>query len=282
MKNAGYRLDVLQSEYLDYCSQIVDRCSTYESQSFSPIATSPLSALDKAVLIERKMVPKEIFAKILHVCLLLQRQGIPVSVPSAIEDISPTPLNGLAAMHRLQADLTSLRPGTFYFAHILLPHSPFALRPDCSVSPVSNWQQGSPGRPQRAREDAYAQQALCALNQVSRVIDAVQRSPAGQHTVIIVHGDHGSRINDVEPFAENIGNFGDETLLAGYSTLFAVRGPNLTPGYDSQHYPVTQLLQELAASKFEKTASHPDPHPAVILLDRKLSPRRVEALPRHW
>jgi arylsulfatase A-like enzyme len=120
------------------------------------------------------------------------------------------------------------------------------------------------------------------LNQVSRVIDAVQRSPAGQNTVIIVHGDHGSRINDVEPFAENIGKFGDETLLAGYSTLFAVRGPNLTPGYDSQHYPVTQLLQELAASKFEKTASHPDPHPAVILLDRKLSPRRVEALPRHW
>ncbi len=49
---------------------------------------------------------------------------------------------------------------------------------------------------------------------------------------IIVHGDHGSRISVIEPAAQYADQVTDRDLIDSYATLFAMRGPTVTAGYD--------------------------------------------------
>jgi hypothetical protein len=47
---------------------------------------------------------------------------------------------------------------------------------------------------------------------------------AGKDAIIIVQGDHGSRMTDVDPFVDNLGKFGSADMIASYSALFALLG----------------------------------------------------------
>jgi hypothetical protein len=213
---------------------------------------------------------------------MLKGAGVDLPPMAPLAELNVSPLNGLDAMRLLGRDLTHLQPGQFYFAHILLPHKPYALRSDCSVAPVVQWRQGLRGQPLIERQDAYAEQMLCATRELARVLNSIDRSPAAGQTVVIVQGDHGSRISDFEPKTDNIGKFGDDTLIAWYSTLFAVRGPGIAAGYDPRHFSRVDLLEELAGSGFRSTASHPVADPTVMLADEDLTPRRLVALPKDW
>jgi hypothetical protein len=282
LKRSGYRINVLQSMFIDYCSDLVDLCTTYHSQSYAPVPSSPLSAGDKAILIERKMVPTKVVQAVWRAYLWLKDVGFDLPAVPPITELHTTPMNGLAAIRRLQRDLTNLQPGQFYFAHILLPHKPYALRSDCSVVPISHWRQGLRGQPLIERQNAYAEQMLCTSRELAAVLTSVDRSPAHGNTIVIVHGDHGSRISDFDPTAGNIGKFGDDALVAGFSTLFAVRGPGIKAGYDNRHYSLAELLHELAASGFRKTGSHPIVNPSVFIADNNGVVRRRVALPKAW
>jgi hypothetical protein len=63
--------------------------------------------------------------------------------------------------------------------------------------------------------------------------------------LIIVHGDHGSRIFRVEPRARNKGKLTRQDLLDGFSTLFAVRSPATDAGLSERIAPVSRLLGEV-------------------------------------
>jgi hypothetical protein len=294
LQKSGYRVNVLQSQYIDYCSGIVDVCTTYRSETYSTVAQTRLPAGDKAILITRKMVPTVVRYAVMKLYLWLRGAGYNFSVPSPVMELHTTPLNGVRAMRLLRDDLGRLRPGDFYFAHILLPHSPYVFRADCAVAPVLQWRQGnvaSLGRSLRTairaeplveRQDAYDQQTLCTLREFAAVLNTVEQSPAGKNAIIIVHGDHGSRISDVAPEIPNIGKLSDDALIANYSTLFAVRGPDIKPGFDSRHYPVSDLIYELVTSNFRKTGSHPISDPVVFVTDEKAGVRRTIPLPSHW
>ena len=282
LKRAGYRINVLESGWIDYCSALVDQCTTYHQQSFTPVATAPLNASQKAVLIVTKMVPKSLLEAVSKTSVALQHAGYDVSTPVAARNLSPVALNGLAALQRLQQDVADLEPGQLYFAHILLPHQPFELGSDCSVTPVGQWLEAEPGYPMAARQNNYDQQVLCTLRAVERVVQAIDRSPAGRDAVVIVHGDHGSRIGDFRPMTETTGKFGDDALVAGYSTLFAVRAPAIRPGYDNRHFPVVDLFRELAASDWRRTGSHPVVRPWVNIIDARFVDRSRQNLPMSW
>jgi hypothetical protein len=282
LKRRGYRISVIQSEWIDYCSELVEQCTTYQSQNYATVAGSPLTASEKAVLISRKMIPSVLLKAIVGIFLRLQESGYDAKIPVAATDLSPIAMNGLGAIRQLERDVTDLQPGQFYFAHILLPHRPLVLRSDCSVAPIRQWRQAGPGQPLAERLSAYDQQALCSLRAISDVVRAVERSPAGSNAIIIIHGDHGSRIGDVEPMAENMGKFGDDALVAGFSTLFAVRAPGISAGYDTRHFPIGDLVHELARSNFHRTGSLPVARPAVNIMDESLVARRRQPMPNSW
>ena len=62
--------------------------------------------------------------------------------------------------------------------------------------------------------------------------------------LIIVHGDHGSRINLIDPSIDVVDRMVDSDFLDAFSTLFAIRAPGIEPGYDLS----TRSIQELVAN----------------------------------
>lgn len=282
LKTAGYRINVFQSEYIDYCSALVDLCTIYNSTYYGNIADTSLGATDKAILIGRKMVPGMVISAGTRAYMRLHDAGYRLPVPVPNTNLNPTAINAWAAFRRLEKELSDVQPGHLYFAHILLPHMPYALRPDCTLAPIAQWRERVRTQPLAEREDAYAKQLICTTRQIGAVLKAVDNTPAGRNAIVIIHGDHGSRISDFEPLAENIARIDDDDLVAGYSTLFAVRAPGIQPGYDPRHYRLVDLLHELATSGFRNTGSHPSADPVVVLVDKKMIPRRRVPLPKAW
>jgi hypothetical protein len=77
----------------------------------------------------------------------------------------------------------------------------------------------------------------------------------------VIHGDHGSRIANVDPKTRNRDRLTPVDMLAGYNTLFAVRAPQIQPGLDSTPSATPDILAALARNKFAsldgmKPASH--------------------------
>jgi hypothetical protein len=65
-----------------------------------------------------------------------------------------------------------------------------------------------------------------------------------ENSVIVIHGDHGSRIMKTEPTIENEQALTNQDIVDGYSTLFAVKYPKHNGYYDPKPYPIEFLLQD--------------------------------------
>lgn len=132
----------------------------------------------------------------------------------------------------------------FYFIHELLPHYPYSLSAECDLRTPGEWRSRTDG-PIELRRAAYRDQVACVTKLVGEVADA-----AGDDAIIIVHGDHGSRITRTDPGIETVGEFTDDDLVAAHSTLFAVRAPGIAAGYDDREVPVASVLAALVDSGF--------------------------------
>jgi hypothetical protein len=73
--------------------------------------------------------------------------------------------------------------------------------------------------------------------------------------VIILHGDHGSRMNIVVP--DNSEPLVPSDFRDAYSTLFAVKSPTVPAGNDGRPVAVGCLLAAVLESEF--TSASPDP-----------------------
>ncbi len=282
----GYRIDVHQSEFLDLCAHpAVRSCATYNSPRLDVLARAPLGAADKAGLIAMRLaLLSESVAALVNLYEGARIGG------AALPDLGTSVggrvsmLNALEAFDRLIGELRAARPGRAYFAHLLLPHYPYGLAPDCSVRPVGRWMVRRSGAAREAREAAYADQLRCAMARVDAALAALAASPAGRDAIVVIHGDHGSRITAADPLAGNAGAIGERDMIAGFSTLLAVRLPGAAPAWRAEPVPVAGVLAHLARSGF---ASLPAPGaappvPTVVLDDARWVPRRNAPLPASW
>jgi hypothetical protein len=103
-----------------------------------------------------------------------------------------------------QQGLATIEPGRAFVLHVLVPHFPYMLDQACNLKPVGDWRV-PPRYDKRAKRDevysAYWDQAACADRLAMELVSAVQATPFGQQAIIIVHGDHGSRIGRDTPQA---------------------------------------------------------------------------------
>jgi len=178
------------------------------------------------------------------------------------------------------------KPGEVYFAHLLAPHFPYITDRDCTVKRWDDWitHRSFPDT-WAARHHGYFDQLICVTSKMEQVLEALRKSPAGPDSIVIVHGDHGSRITREDPVAEEIGQqFDDDDLISSYSTLFAIRAAGSEPGYVQSRIPVAQLLAEAARAGFSEP--HPDAAPplgpSVMLEDSDWRPVRRHPLPEAW
>ena len=161
----------------------------------------------------------------------------------------------MTAMDRLLSDIGAAAPGTAYFGHLLLPHFAYVFDRDCRVIPdPANWLNNAealvapPFRnteaTRSARYQRYFEQVRCLHRMLAEIFAALGQADRFDRAIVILHGDHGSRISRLEPMIENVDRLSDADLVDSFSTLFAVRLPGLEAGYDMTTRSIHGLFAE--------------------------------------
>jgi len=284
----GYKLTIFQSDFADYCTGAeFYECVSYDSSGLRPTLAAPLDVTDRAALITSKFLTLSgLFGLAMDnwdgLAKALRRLGL--GAPSYTgSSRASSAVASLEAINALDERVKSLQPGDAIFAHLIAPHHPYVTRSDCTYLPWRRWETLTSDSAIPVRRSAYDEQARCTALKVAGLLRAVERSPAGNNTVIIIHGDHGSRITRFNPKMATLGQFDDSDMIAGFSTLFAIRAPGVAPAYFTEREPVPSLLRDFARSDFRSTP-HPAPLPVpfVYLADEDWKPVRSVPLAPSW
>ena len=289
LASQGYRLHVYQSDYVDYCRHgAVVSCSDYTVAGLEDVAGAPLPPRDKARLAlfgflslsEAILGGARTYDRVTRDA---RAHGIPLQ-PFDLEFRSKvSTVNALAAFDKLIADLKSAEPGEAYFAHILAPHYPYLADRHCRLLPADRWIMRRSALSLRQRNAAYFEQIRCTTSKVAAALQALGQSPAGRRTIILVHGDHGSRITRVDPGSHRVGQFSDADVIAGHSTLFAFRPLAAAPSYDPAPASLPALLGSVAASDLAAPQAPARSRPPIVYLsDRNWRPTQRRDLPVSW
>jgi len=279
----GYSINVFQTTYLDVCQdpRTVAHCESYDFAGIRELQYSQLDWKDRLYAVSAAYVTRYFFYNPLRRAGRFlrdnaNRQGLPGWVASSIRAL-PSFLSAPPSEHyapvatrvlteRLIAAVSGARRGQYVFAHLMLPHYPYVFRPDCSFRPPSEWNvrtdpYAPPSRSntpegREARYVQYLDQVECLYKDLDRLLDAIP-TELQQDAVVILHGDHGSRINIVAPDPGRARRLTSTDLRDAYSTLLAVRSPAVPSGEDERRVDIGCMLTALVASEF--TSASPDP-----------------------
>jgi hypothetical protein len=276
----GYRTSAVLPTYLDLCvNQPLTHCRKYERSELTSMLGTSLSAVDRATVIG---------------FTLLQLAGLPSRTAEALQlranDWFGTagrrpynrakllPLASLGQLDRFADELATLKRGEARVIHLLLPHDPYILDAQCRVRPESDWlDEHGPGAPE-AREKAYADQVRCMQQRLGRMLDRLNQSAAGREAIVLIHGDHGSRISPIAPFLGGP-DLTERELLMSHATFFAMRVPGEPGGEVPGTYALEELMADFRARDFAAAPRPPESDRTMLLMDAQWIPRERRKLP---
>jgi hypothetical protein len=270
LASLGYKVHVYQSNYIDLCpDNLAATCRTYSTNSFDMLPRLNVPLTTKLAIIGGTFLKQSdayVRTKEKYQATRLRHANLPLPKWNW-EERTPAAVGTMPMFDAVADQLSRARRGTFVFAHFLLPHHPYVYNASCEQPRASKWltredydRANVPGgiinvpegRAERYR--GYLQQILCAQKKVDAVIAAIP--PAlRQDAIIIVQGDHGSRISLVDPTTVAAVAPAASDYADMFSTLFAVRAPAIEQGYDTRVTPITCLLRSLAQSDFRSLSS---------------------------
>lgn len=241
----GYRIRVYQSTFMDFCRNpsIVSDCYVYPVWGFDAAREAiPLGGRIR-LLMSVYVRDSLVYYTAKHTLYERLRRAFPGLMPWTWERGRTTPLTTMAALARLRKDLTDASPGTAYVAHLLLPHAPYAYDSACGIRHPATWRNSgddlNTADSRRERYSQYFDQTLCLYSQLRTLFEQLRDSGRLDDAVVLMHGDHGSRIAGRHPASWR------EEYQDVHSTLFAVKAPGIAPGVDHSHRSVSQLFEEL-------------------------------------
>ena len=254
LKALGYDVTVYQSSFMDICrNNSPERCETYDSTSIKSIDSTPLSAVERSALLGANFLSLSGIASRIsggydNIAVELMHRGVRLP-PSPLGKSGASSIASLATVDRFAKMVSSSGPGKAYFYHVLLPHSPYSTNAECSLKPPALWLERFAPPEASYRQTAYLEQLQCTTLLVERIFQSLSQSEAKDNFIMILHGDHGSRIMSKEP-SPALGALSLEDFKAGYSTLFAVRFSGEGPAMISQPASIGQLMGSLVTSEF--------------------------------
>jgi hypothetical protein len=275
----GYDIQIYQTSFVNYCNQsreIIRKCLTYTAFGISSEALVSLTTVEKLDLITSMFgyfyangIVHEVYQRLVS---FAARVGSPIPeweiVPAS--DLGPIPV--LPVFDQLVSDVIDApRSGTMFLAHLLIPHHPYSVDDGCEIRrPVGDWKKPHLERDAadgavntaESRAERYAEyigQASCALTKIEQLIEAMKSAGKFENAIIIIHSDHGSRIERVRPRLPNKDRLSRQDYHDGYSILFAVKAPHVAPAYDLRMLPLEQLLR-FAQSGEQELLKEPDEH----------------------
>jgi hypothetical protein len=259
------RLHVLASEFIDLTPAMkhvpnLASFTRYRTEGFSFDATASQISFMERLKIIFSQASESIWERHVPLYLLLLRETEPgrqlEKITKVVKLAHPlttmTLLSNLGNMIRKNG-----QRGEYYFAHLLLPHYPYIFSPDCRVRPTADWL-ASDATPEvdtpqtRAwRYRLYYEQVLCTNRLIGKFLDAIEQNPALSDAVVIIHGDHGSRISlrDPEMWAGSSYSEADYDR-DWHATFFAVRILGNASGRSSQPAAIHDLYKDLVKNDF--------------------------------
>ena len=262
LSEQGYRIKVFQTDYLDFCAggQVrSEDCVTLPTIALRGLMTVDLSIGDKSTLLFENFLQN---AFLLRVAARVADRYAPGDAGESGQNLwhwRPRPLTSLSAMsliEQFQAALGAAQPGTAYFAHLLLPHHALIYDRDCqTAAKLEDWMNSTDALLERssirntaamraARYERYVEQVRCTHVKLAEMLSALRAAGRFDDAIIIVHGDHGSRISQREALSSFAEALSDDDIRDSYSTLFALRTPDQAPGYRQDSRSIQALFAD--------------------------------------
>ena len=260
MSARGYHVQVLQTDYLDLCSTpgeiALTHCTTYTLESIKAIQTSGLGLGDRAQAIIGS------FGQLSHWLQSWRRtyrkharQQVASGVTLPEWPVRAGRLSTLSSrrmLPRVERAFAQAQPGTLVFAHLLIPHFPYAYDRNCQLRPSPlEWRtykdptlqptRNSPTS-RAERYPLYLEQLACTNRLVTEMLARVLSHTPLRDAVVIVHGDHGSRINLTTPNKMNVARLRPSDYGDAFATHFAIRAPRFGTGIEPTSIAIDRLL----------------------------------------
>jgi hypothetical protein len=265
LSDRGYRIRVYQTDFLDFCADPevrIESCLVYPFSGLPTLAVTDVPVADKVRLLFENLLFESFINRVIAGIDTRLRggswsgEGLPPAAPWHWDLRRLGPLSASTAMDRLVSDIRAAEPGTAYFAHLLLPHFAYVFDRHCRVvQDPANWLNNaealvpSPFKnteaTRSARYERYFEQVRCLHKRFAEILETLDGAGLSDRAIVILHGDHGSRISRLDPMVENVEHLSDADLLDSFSTLFAVRYPGLEAGYDETRRSIHGLFAEL-------------------------------------
>jgi len=242
LRSEGFAIAAYESDYLEFCATRTECAATtrYAASTIGVLERLPIPWTRKTRYLASTYLLSDMFLWGLAYSLsphLLQRTNWRIG-PLSVAGVWPG---------RLSRDILQAQRKTMFFAHLLTPHSPYVYRRDGVLRDDREWVDG---RDCSAAEPAaydrqyarYAEQVEYLSAQLDGFLSKLRADPVYDPSLIVVHGDHGSRLlarstetaNGVEGASEDYAaRYGSGTpavrdLIDGFSTLLAIKAPRAT------------------------------------------------------
>ena len=256
LRELGYELRVHESTYIDFCTGAQAPVATCDVQQANSIAN--IGFIGGSWITRAKLTGEYFVATHSHVYTRLR--GEPPNCCAAVSG------GGLAVLQRVTSDIAAGQSGaTAYFVHVLVPHRPVQMDDQCRVLPADRQVGYAYGEHRsdsvwHAAVTAYGDQVRCAHRILGRVIDAIDSTVGRDNAIVIVHGDHGSRMHPHAPVRDSLQSFTVDELNSMFSTLFAIRRPHVAPALHRDPIPIQDAIWGLARSGFKDSLPGPWQH----------------------
>jgi hypothetical protein len=272
LRDLGYAIHVYQSSYLDYCHStgvVVASCAVAAGNSIANIGY-----LQGEWTLRGALAGRYFLNMTSHVYRRLHGRD---------EDAWTRSVVGRALEQLRQVrDAVSGSPGwgTAIFVHVLVPHQPLEVGTDCSaywqraywhrlpvesgVNRLDTIRAATPMAPDgpssdfhlsgsawRMRLAQYGAQVYCVHREIARIMAAIDSTVGPNGAIVIVHGDHGSKLSPDTSRYGKLSEMNRDQLNGLFSTLLAIRRPRVPKALRQEPVPVQDLFWALVRSDFK-------------------------------
>ena len=283
LSSRGYKLNVLaDSIHFDYCSGsvvMIDNCVKSALSGMKLLKGSKLVLVDKLRVVFSHFLKSSYTITVIrhsynHFRGILSEQGIELPLWNWVVKRPLMPLLSLQFFDTLSEKIETLPDGNFVYSHLMIPHQPFVLRSDCSLNPLlDEWEGGGEHNQEQqntsfSREKRYRQyfyQMKCVYRKLDNLFEQMRKHGIFDDSIIILHGDHGSRISRFEMYAKYLEHISTRDLEDYFSTLFAVKLPNVKEHYSTKRQPIEELLAQTLFPNLEITKKTKESEPFFYL-----------------
>jgi hypothetical protein len=279
----GYRIHIVQTTFLDACSrlrELIVSCVTYPANSLSSLRLLPLDAPHRILLEHGYFLSAESYfatsmrSKLWRLTSRNPSDDDPGNTIAQWQAGRGDAGMALLALSHLGERLRAGLHGSYHYVHVLSPHFPYELDRSCKAHRDftdrlgAGWLDGLWGNTTASRKvrwALYAGQVECLYARLDSLLATIDSAAPPQGVMIVIHGDHGSRIGRNYPIPKHASELGSQDLLDGFATLLAVRGPGITPGFDTSIVAIQTLVPLLVTrDTLSRRGAPADP---VVLLE---------------